>query len=71
MDKPLYQNKLEQIPSDLITVADYEQRAKEFIPHAVYEYIAGGSGSEQTLRENVNAFERIKISNRLLNDCSE
>ena len=33
---------LSEIPADLVSVTDYARRAPEHMPHAIYEYIAGG-----------------------------
>ncbi|AUM12479.1 alpha-hydroxy acid oxidase [Ketobacter alkanivorans] len=62
--------KLTSIPSDITCVADYEALAKDYIDTPVYEYIAGGSGNEQSLRANIEAFQSVQLVNRLLVDCS-
>jgi len=61
---------LTQLPKDLVSVADYERLAPEFIDAATLAYIAGGSGIESTLHANRAAFEQVRIYNRLLTDCS-
>lgn len=65
-DKP----KLQKIPSDVITLGDYERLAKDYINHSTYQYICGGSGAEQTLSSNTQAFTKITHSNRVLKDCT-
>lgn len=45
---------------------ELEQRAKKKISKEAYAYIAGGAGSEATMRANRLAFERWKIVPRML-----
>jgi len=52
----------------LVTVDDYEERARELLPRSVYDYYAGGAGDEWTLRENRAAFERFALRPRVLID---
>ena len=57
--------------SDLVTVEDFHERARSILPHAVYDYYAGGAGDEWTLRENRLAFERVALVPRVLVDVSK
>lgn len=66
----LSKSPLDYIPTDIVSVHDYERLAKDFIPHVAYEYIAGGSGDELTLDSNRVAFNRIKLHSRVLQDVS-
>lgn len=59
---------LEQIPQDLVSVADYEQLAARYIDHPVFEYIAGGAGDDITLRRNGTAFDELYLRTRVLKD---
>lgn len=59
---------LEQIPQDLVCVADYEQLAARYIDHPVFEYIAGGAGDDITLRRNGTAFDELFLRTRVLKD---
>lgn len=43
----------------LLSVADFERRAKKVLPHRVYGYVSGGTEDEQSLRANRNAFNRF------------
>lgn len=43
----------------LITLDDYEQRARDLLPAPHFDYYAGGSGEERTLRANRDAFDRF------------
>ncbi|WP_432882133.1 alpha-hydroxy acid oxidase [Kribbella sp. CA-245084] len=48
------------------TLADFEPLAREALPAAVYDFVAGGSGSEHTLRLNRAAFDAITLTPRIL-----
>jgi lactate 2-monooxygenase len=48
------------------TPEDWESRARESIPAPNFDYIAGGAGSEETLRANREAFYRWRLRPRLL-----
>jgi len=52
------------------TLDDFEQLARESMSHAAYEYVAGGSGAGLTDAENRRAFDRIRLSQRVLVDAS-
>src|SRR5204863_7023771 len=54
----------------LVTVDDYQARARELLPQGMYDYYAGGAGDEWTLRENRAAFERFALRPRVLVDVS-
>ncbi len=47
-------------------VADYQQLAEAILPSATANYVSHGSTDQQTLRENVAAFQRIKLLPPLL-----
>jgi 4-hydroxymandelate oxidase len=47
-------------------LADYEPLARDVLPAAVYDFVAGGSGSEHTLRLNRAAFDAITLTPRVL-----
>jgi isopentenyl diphosphate isomerase/L-lactate dehydrogenase-like FMN-dependent dehydrogenase len=51
-----------------INVADYERLAAERLEPGVHGYFAGGAGDERTLRDNVEAFARIRLRPRVLVD---
>jgi 4-hydroxymandelate oxidase len=50
--------------------ADLQRRARELLPPEVYDYYAGGSGSERTLRANQKAWRRVWLAPRVLRDVS-
>jgi len=49
---------------------EWERRAREALPETAYWYIAGASGMGNTMRANREAFDRVKLHNRVLNDVS-
>ncbi len=55
----------------LLSLFDYEVAAAERMPAPSFEYYAGGSADNLTLRDNRAAFERIRLNPRVLVDVSE
>lgn len=49
---------------------DYEVRARALLPPEVYDYYAGGSGREDTLRDNPRSWSRVRLRPRALRDVS-
>ena len=56
------------VPADL---EELEAEAREAMSEEGYAYIAGGAGTESTILENREAFERWRIVPRMLRDVSE
>jgi 4-hydroxymandelate oxidase len=54
-----------------VNVADFQAWAKETLPPATYDFITTGSADEITLRENVLAFQRLRILPPLLTGVAE
>lgn len=50
--------------------AELQRRARKLLPRNVYDYYAGGSGRERTLRANENAWRDVWITPRVLRDVS-
>lgn len=50
----------------LLTLHDFEAAARERLEPAIRDFFAGGSGDEQTVAENVEAFRRIHLLPRVL-----
>jgi 4-hydroxymandelate oxidase len=50
--------------------AGLEERARGLLPPDVYDYYAGGSGREQTLQANTQAWRRCSLLPRVLRDVS-
>lgn len=76
MDFSGYQNEIYlgglagQKPELPISYADLEAKAREVMTPEAYAYVAGGAGSEDTMRENLEAFRRWRIVPRMLRDIS-
>ena len=49
-----------------VTAADWEAKAAEVLEPGPFGYIAGGAGSEATVRANLEAFERRRLRPRML-----
>jgi lactate 2-monooxygenase len=49
-----------------IAPEDWERRAAEVLEPGPFDYIAGGAGSEATMRANLEAFERWRLRPRML-----
>src|SRR5579863_984466 len=52
-------------------ISRLEQKAKETLPPAAFDYVAGGAGGEDTMRANREAFYRWRIVPRMLRDVSQ
>lgn len=57
-------------PSVPVDVDELEQAARRALSPAAFAYLAGGAGSESTMRANRAAFERWRIMPRMLRDVS-
>ena len=55
---------------DPINLYDYEARAKQVLPHNMWDYIEGGAMDEFTTRRNRSAFEDLTLRPRYLRDIS-
>jgi lactate 2-monooxygenase len=60
----------DQRPELPVSAAELQQRAREAMTPEAYGYVAGGAGSELTMRANLDAFERHRIVPRMLRDVS-
>lgn len=54
-----------------MNVADFQELAKAALPPATYDYITSGSTDEVTLRDNVAAFQRLRLLPPLLTGVAE
>lgn len=54
-----------------INVEDYEKKAKALLPTLAFDYYAAGADEGITLRDNKDAFQRIKLRPRVLVDVSK
>jgi lactate 2-monooxygenase len=49
-----------------LTAAEWEAKAAEMLEQGPFDYVAGGAGSEATMRANREAFERRRLRPRML-----
>ncbi len=54
-----------------VNVAEYEKYAKEYLPRNAFGYYASGSNDMITLRENREAFSRLRLLPRVLVDVAK
>jgi isopentenyl diphosphate isomerase/L-lactate dehydrogenase-like FMN-dependent dehydrogenase len=54
-----------------VTPQEWETRAAKVLEPGPFDYIAGGAGSEGTMRANLEAFERRRLRPRMLTGNSE
>src|SRR5690606_28381991 len=52
------------------SVSDYERLAHERLTDQAWAYLAGGAADEITLRANIDAFQRLSLRPRILEDLS-
>jgi lactate 2-monooxygenase len=60
-----------QTPRLPISAEELERRAREQLSAEAFGYVAGGAGSEATMRANLRAFERREIVPRMLRDVAQ
>lgn len=49
----------ESMAHDPVNVSEFQELARQTLPKMYYDYFKGGAEDEFTLRENIEAFERI------------
>jgi hypothetical protein len=49
-----------------LALHEFEPEARQRLPHAVYEYVAGGAGEEHSIRANQESYQRIFLRPRVL-----
>ena len=54
--------------TDPVNVAEYERLAETLVEPGAWDYYAGGSDDEVTLRANRSAFERLRLRPRVMID---
>ena len=59
-----------RMPLSPVSVADYRRLAERRLPRQLFDYIDGGAYEERTLADNVAAFGRVKLHQRVLRDVS-
>jgi lactate 2-monooxygenase len=60
-----------ETPKLPISPTALQDRAREVMSPEAYGYVAGGAGSERTMRANRDAFDRWRIVPRMLRDVSQ
>lgn len=58
------------LPEFPFTYTELERRAREKLDPGAFGYVAGGAGSEETMRANLEAFNRWRILPRMLRDVA-
>lgn len=61
---------LTAIPPDLVAAADYEHYARERLDQNAWTYLSCGAADGITLAENLAAFQRLRLRNRVLADVA-
>lgn len=64
------QSEPDPIADEIVAIKQLEPRAEQLISPPVWDYVAGGAGDEQTLADNVAAWQRIKLAPHTLVDVS-
>jgi 4-hydroxymandelate oxidase len=49
-----------------LALHEFEPEARERLPHAVYEYVAGGAGDEHSIHANEESYRKIFLRPRVL-----
>ena len=53
---------------DILSLPEFEERARRCMTPMAYEYVASGAADEHTVRWNRDAFDRIRLRPRMLRD---
>lgn len=61
---------LTAIPPDVVALSDYEPLAHARMSAGAQAWLEGGATDERTLRDNLAAFARLRLRNRVLRDLS-
>ncbi|WP_373894053.1 lactate 2-monooxygenase [Virgibacillus sp. CBA3643] len=68
----IYQTMFNPDPNRLpVIYEEWEARAREVLEDGPFYYIAGGAGGEDTMKANLAAFDRWKITPRMLRDVED
>jgi 4-hydroxymandelate oxidase len=55
---------------DILSLPEFEERARHVMTPMAYEFVASGAADEHTLRWNREAFDRIRLRPRVLRDVA-
>jgi 4-hydroxymandelate oxidase len=58
-------------PAAILSLPEFEERARACMSHMAYEFVASGAADEHTLRWNREAFDRIRLRPRVLQDVAK
>ena len=61
---------LQQIPADVVNLADFEAHARARMSEPAFAYLSGGAADEQVLQANRAAWEAVRLWPRVLRDLS-
>lgn len=61
---------LDHIPANIAAVEDYAAYARERMTPSAWAYIEGAAADEVTSRENLAAFQRLRLQQRVLTDMA-
>lgn len=53
------------------SISDYRQLAAQRLPRQLFDYIDGGSYQEITLQQNLHAYDKVALKQRILRDVSQ
>ena len=53
-----------------LSLADFEQAARKYLPHPIFSYIQGGVEDNRSLQQNLDAFQAREFVPRVLTDVS-
>jgi 4-hydroxymandelate oxidase len=56
--------------ADILSLPEFEERARLCLPPMAYEFLASGAAEEHTVRWNREAYDRIRLHARVLRDVS-
>lgn len=62
---------LESVAASAFSIDDLRRLARKRLPRAIFEFYDGGAEQEITLRDNLEAFKRLRILPKALNDVSK
>jgi 4-hydroxymandelate oxidase len=57
-------------PTDWVSLPHLEELAREILPRGIYDFIESGAADEHTIRWNRDAFARIRLRPRVLQDVA-
>src|SRR5215213_1490141 len=56
---------------DILSLPEFEERARQQMSRMAYEYVASGAGDEHTVRWNREAFDSISLRSRVPDTTAE